>query len=294
VRGLGLDGGYPLVPLMAYTPYVCLLGVLVTAACGALRQWGPTALAAVAALALVLAVAPRAIGGPDREAEGRELRVMTANLRFGSGDEETLVRLARERDVDLLAVQELTFEAVAELKRSGLAGELPHAALSSREGVVGSGIYSRYPVRRRLGPGEVDFKQTRAVFSVDPALSLDVVSAHPLPPTGSAGIRTWKAGFAELPGADEPGPAHLLLGDFNATLDHDRLRQLLDTGYADAAERVGEGLKTTWPADRRWPPEITIDHLLLPEDWAVRDYEVLDLPGSDHRPVYAELVIPEG
>src|SRR5918994_1445741 len=84
-------------------------------------------------LALVLAVAPRAIGGPDQEAEGRELRVMTANLRFGSGDEGALARLARDRDVDLLAIQELTFDAVAELKLAGLAGELPHAALSARE-----------------------------------------------------------------------------------------------------------------------------------------------------------------
>ena len=40
----------------------------------------------------------------------------------------------------------------------------------------------------------------------------------------------------------------LLVGDFNATLDHAALRRLLDTGYRDAASVVGQGMTPTcWP-----------------------------------------------
>lgn len=84
-----------------------------------------------------------------------------------------------------------------------------------------------------------------------------------------------------------------LLGDFNATLDHAELRRLLDTGYRDAAEVAGEGLSLTWPAGRpRLPPLVAIDHLLVDERLAVRRVRVIDVPGTDHRAVFASLSVP--
>jgi endonuclease/exonuclease/phosphatase family metal-dependent hydrolase len=290
VRLLGLESGYPLVPLISYTPVTCIPALVATGLSALLRQWPAAAVSGVAAVVLVLAVAPRALGGADEDAEGRHLRVMSANIFRGEGKVERLVRLARERDVDILAVQELTSKAAADLSELGIGRLLPHSQLSVQEGVRGSGIYSRYPLMS-TGAGELKFKQTRAVVSVAPGLLVEVVSVHPEPPRGPRSIEEWSAGLGALPGANEDR-AQLLLGDFNATLDHDALRELIDTGYADAADRTGEGLSMTWPADRSWPPEVAIDHVLLEDGWAVRDFEVLDLPGSDHRPVYAELVIP--
>ena len=275
---------------MAFTPYVCLLALLATGICALVRQWPAAILCALAAGFLIGAVAPRAIGGPDTEAEGRSLRVMTSNTFRGTADAAALAALVRERRVDVLALQELTPRFAAELESLGVGGQLPHSTLNLQRNVTGSGIYSRYPVREELGSGDLDFKQIQARLRVG-AQSLEVASAHPLPPSGRHSVGEWKAGFAALPTADAPGE-QLVLGDFNATLDQERMRELIGTGYADSGDRVGEGLATTWPANKSWPPEITIDHILLPEAWAVRDYEVLDIPGSDHRPVYAELVIP--
>ena len=102
----------------------------------------------------------------------------------------------------------------------------------------------------------------------------------------------WRDDLRALPPATPRGDVRILAGDFNATLDHAELRRVLDRGYADAADTVGHGLRATWPSDRRFPPPVTIDHVLADERCGVRDLEVIDVPGSDHRAVLAELVLP--
>src|SRR5262249_5745240 len=91
------------------------------------------------------------------------------------------------------------------------------------------------------------------------------------------------------PGEGEP---RVLLGDFNATLDQSEFRDLLGRGYADAADTLGSGLEPTWPTNRRFPPLVTIDHVLADRRIGIREYAVEDLPGSDHRAVFAELSLP--
>ncbi|MDQ3989728.1 MAG: endonuclease/exonuclease/phosphatase family protein, partial [Actinomycetota bacterium] len=79
---------------------------------------------------------------------------------------------------------------------------------------------------------------------------------------------------------------------FNATLDHPALRGVLDTGYRDAADQVGKGLRATWPTDTPIAPVAAIDHVLVDAGCAVRSFDVLPLPGSDHRALVAEIVLP--
>jgi hypothetical protein len=52
----------------------------------------------------------------------------------------------------------------------------------------------------------------------------------------------------------------ILLGDFNAKLDNAALRGLIDSGYRDAADAVGAGLRPTRPYDEKWfIPGVTLD-----------------------------------
>jgi endonuclease/exonuclease/phosphatase (EEP) superfamily protein YafD len=89
------------------------------------------------------------------------------------------------------------------------------------------------------------------------------------------------------------GPVRLLLGDFNATLDHSVLRRLLATGYRDAADVRGDGMGTTWPYDKLFP-RIALDHVLADRRVGVRAFAIHAVPRSDHRALYAELVLPAG
>jgi endonuclease/exonuclease/phosphatase family metal-dependent hydrolase len=85
----------------------------------------------------------------------------------------------------------------------------------------------------------------------------------------------------------------VLVGDFNATLDHVRLRRLIATGYRDVASVRGRGFTASWPYDEKWwIPGVTIDHVLADRRVGVARYAVHPVPHSDHRAVFAELVLP--
>jgi endonuclease/exonuclease/phosphatase family metal-dependent hydrolase len=84
----------------------------------------------------------------------------------------------------------------------------------------------------------------------------------------------------------------VLSGDFNATLDLAEFRALVVRGYRDAADAAGKGLEPTWPVGQTLPPTIAIDHVVADRRLGIAAYGVLDLPGSDHRAIYARLVLP--
>ena len=103
-------------------------------------------------------------------------------------------------------------------------------------------------------------------------------------------MRSWTAILRALPAPLQDGHRHVLMGDFNATLDHRELRRVLDLGYTDAADATGEGLVPTFPVGAL-PSLITIDHVLIPRGVLVRRLSVYKVARSDHRAVVAELVL---
>ncbi|MEH1014538.1 endonuclease/exonuclease/phosphatase family protein [Micromonospora sp. CPCC 206060] len=294
VRLTGADHG-PLVQLLAFTPYVAASTPLAVLLALALRRWWPAGVATLTALALIGVVVPRVV--PDRawETTGPLLRVLTANLLKGGADPAHLVGLVRTHRVDVLAVQEFTATAAAELDRAGLATLLPHRHLNPETGTTGSGIYARFPLRdggMRRNPG-FGFSQAYATLTVDGAPPVLVESVHPAAPYAVSVVDDWRTDLAAQPPATPDGPLRILAGDFNATLDHAPLRALLDTGYVDAADAAGAGLVGTWgPYDGDPIPPVTIDHVLVDRRILVRTVSVHGLPGSDHRAVLAELRIP--
>jgi endonuclease/exonuclease/phosphatase family metal-dependent hydrolase len=135
--------------------------------------------------------------------------------------------------------------------------------------------------------------QPEAVLDGTAVPALHVKAAHPRPPISSWAERDWRRELRDLPGPRTGGALRILAGDFNGTLDNREIRGLLGRGYADAADATGEGLRATWPVGRR-RPGIVIDHILVPPPIKVRRVTVHDVPGSDHRAVIAELVLPSG
>jgi endonuclease/exonuclease/phosphatase family metal-dependent hydrolase len=294
VRAGGWERG-PLVQLFAFTPYVAA-GVWVPAVVAAFsRRWLAAAVGISAAAVLASAVAPRAL--PDRHGGptgGVALPVMTANMLEGGADPATIVDLVRRHDVALLALQEFTPAAQAALAAAGLGDLLPYSSLAAEDGSTGSALYSRFPITaagvRRNGGG---FIQAHGTIQPPGAVPLAVESAHPLAPYAVGVLPDWRSDLANQPRADPNGPPRILLGDFNATLDHQPLRALIAHGYRDAADATGAGLIGTWgPYDGDPIPAVTIDHVLVDQRIGVRDVRVYGLPRSDHRTIVATLLVP--
>jgi endonuclease/exonuclease/phosphatase family metal-dependent hydrolase len=294
VRLFGIESGFPLVPLMAFTPYAAAAALLVAGVAVALRNWAAAAVAGLVTLNLAAAVLPRALGDGTVDPAGREtLTVLSANVHHGTADAEALVEMVARYRPDLLAIQELTPSFDAKMRRAGIARLLPNTVLEMRRDVSGSGLYSRLPMRKIAAAQIFAFRQPRALLRLPSGRRIRVVDVHPYPPQ-SHHVDQWTAALESLPSTGD-GVPWLLVGDFNATLDHSQLREILDRGYRDAGEVAGEGLEPTWPADD-WAsrlPGVTIDHVLADERLDVVDYEVEELPGTDHRPVWTELALPE-
>jgi endonuclease/exonuclease/phosphatase (EEP) superfamily protein YafD len=294
VRMPGWERG-PLVQLFAFTPYVAAWALVPALSTVIRRRWTHAAVAWLALLALTAAVLPRALPDTDRGATtGPALHVMTTNMLFGGADASTVVGLVRDNDVAVLAVQEFTPDAAARLAAAGLTGMLPYSSLAPEVGTTGSGLYSRYPLTdagvRRNGGG---FLQAYGTVTQPGGTPVQVESAHPLAPYAVSVLDDWRDDLADEPRAEPDGAVRILLGDFNATLDHKALRDLIASGYRDAADTVGKGLIGTWgPYDGDLIPPVTIDHVLADARIGVRDVTVHGIPDSDHRTVIAFLTLP--
>lgn len=292
VRTFGLESGYPFVQIMAYTPYALVLLLLVLLAVGLLRQWLPLLLGALAAAALLIAVVPRELGGPDEVSGGTTVRVLSANLLHSRADFAQVLELARVRDADVITLQEFSPEGLEKIRALGVDKEYAYKMYATRKEAGGGAIYSRFPLKR-VAVSETSFRQPRAVISPPGSAPFEVMSVHPMAPAGPRTTTTWSREFGDLPPADDPGPPKVLAGDFNATLDHEKMRVLLGTGYRDAGDVMGRGLISTWPSTLKWPLPVTLDHVLVEEPISITSYDVEPISGSDHRSVFAELVIPD-
>jgi endonuclease/exonuclease/phosphatase family metal-dependent hydrolase len=286
----------PATPLISFTPYIAATALAPVACAALLRHRRALAVSVLAAAALTAMVLPRAVGDGQPAAHGPAVRVMTANLLFGQARPERIVDLVRRHDVDVLSVQELTPGAVAALEAAGLTRLLPYAVLDPRGGAAGSGLYARHRLRELPAPPSSVMAMPRAEFTLPGGRRVEVTAVHPPPPISGPAVRNWRHDLRRLPSAGDGGaegqPVRILAGDYNATLDHSRLREVLSRGYADAADRTGRGLVPTWGRAPGMHSPLTIDHVLVDRRCAVRRVEVHDLPGSDHRAVFADIRLP--
>lgn len=285
VRTAGFPLGYPLVAVLAFTPYVALSSFVPVVVALALRVRGVALVAAAAAVALAVAVVPRGVAGPRPEAGGPRLVVMTFNAWVGQADAAAVLRVAREHDVDVLSLQEAL---PGFLGRVDADGRYP-----GRAGGPGTALRSRFPLRDvRLAPNELGRAQPEARLRVPGAPPVWIKAVHPWPPVDGASAPGWRRSLLRLPAPDVRGDVAIMAGDFNATLDHAELRGLLGRGWVDAADAAGAGLAWTWPAARRRALPITIDHVLVDRRVRVERVHVVGIPRSDHRAVIAELRLP--
>lgn len=272
----------------ALAPYLmlgALLGVLLFAG---LRSWGGVLVAVLVAVVAVWTQAPLCTGG-SADGSGREITVAQANLLFDGADPAALVDAVRE--VDLLTVNELTPAALDGLAAAGLDALLPHRYVSPGRTASGTGIWSRYPLTGTVEFDGFVLNQLGATAEIPGAGPVTVFAVHPVPPV--YGIDVWADELDRLRGIVERAPAGrpvVVGGDFNATHDHAQFRRWLTRRLGDAAEQAGAGLLRTYPADKRYPPLVGIDHILLAGGRA-HEVRTVALPGADHRAVIARVRI---
>jgi len=296
VSGSRLVGGSswtPLPQLAAFAPWAILGWVLVLILLLSARWWW------VAVVVLVLLAVQLTWVLPTRGAQAAAgarpgavaVRVLTINVYVGAADLTQILRLVNQEDVDLLAVQEALPTTVNHLN-AGLSRTLPYLLPSDPTHPAGTVIWSRWPIGS-LGPSlGVGGEISRSLLRVPGAVPVTVTGVHTISP-GRGRIDGWNRDLQSLVRASTQttGP-QLMLGDFNASRDHQPFRQLLGTGLVDGAEtvRTPPWRGVTWPANkRRMPVAVRLDHVLVTPSIGVRALRLVTVAGTDHRGVLADL-----
>ena len=271
----------------ALMPFVTVAAIVTLVVALASRNRVVVLVAAVLTVVNVAWQVPVYVADPG-DAGTPVLRVAASNLKFGSGDAQTVVDLVRSQQVDVLALEELTPDAVRRLHDAGLDDVLPYSIVRADPSFSGTGLWSRRPL---TATREIDGLAAHAVAGqvTDSAGTVvTVVAIHPLAPgpydhTGrDEDFAVLRTALAAIPGSV------VVAGDFNATRDQAPFRDLEADGFRDAADQAGAGFAPTFPNTRRSRPLVAIDHVVardLPQ--RATSWQTVPVPRSDHLAVVA-------
>lgn len=238
-------------------------------------------------------------GRPSDVGRYAEVRVLSSNLRYGLADPAQFVQLATT-GADVVAVAELTEEAVDRFKQQGIERTFPYALLQPFWGAGGIGLWSRYPITPLSAARHRGVTMPAARVAVPGARYEPIVaSVHVMSPVAGDQntVDDWSRGMAGAKAqldnfAREAGPGAVIIsGDYNSTPDMRQFRDLLTNGYRDAVDQTGSGYAPTFKADSWLPPVITIDHVLT-RNAAVSSIKTVKIRGTDHRALLATVQVP--
>ena len=234
-------------------------------------------------------------------AGGESLTVLTMNLRCDEPALTGLVDIVEREQPDVVVLQDLSQEGWDYLRSTSWWQALPQHSPQPKDQPLaaaetdpcGSVVFANATVTQVSAP---DAQQL--VVSVD-LLSGSLLVVPVSLPTLGAGFGSWLRGFetldeaiaAQAPTAGTEAEAPMLVvGDFNATREHLPMRQLIaEHALVDAAQQGGAGWQPTFPADRRYPPLIAIDHILLSPSLRASEVTAFSVRFGAHRGLIARI-----
>jgi len=226
---------------------------------------------------------------PDgRPATTAPFRVLSVNILSHGADARRLADAARYADIVVLL--EVEPEALQALDEYGWSKRFPYAIGQEDYGVNGSAIYSRFPLSDSELLPQTTFRQWMATAEVPELGPVRVIGVHPCNPY--CGMSRYKSEHRLIRriAAEQPADLPLVVaGDFNAVDDHQAMQALRSDGLRSATDVAGAGWLPTYPAGRRFPALIPIDHVLVNRHLTATDVRTVEVPGTDHLGVLATL-----
>lgn len=240
-----------------------------------------------AATVAPLFVAPAVTGEPI----GVTLTVMTLNLNGLNDRYADVIAYIRAEDPDVVFLHEATFLWEDELA----AADLPYRVEPGRQEPLDYGTLALVPETaefRTFGFATTAPRAVEVVMGIDGA-TVRLLGSHPLSPSTEerATLRDAQLGFAR-DWSSESGGRRIVAGDLNATPWSWPFRRLVFDGGLHNSQR-GYGLELTFPTGSSPLVQVSIDHVLYSDGFAVIDRRLGPPLGSDHLPVVVDLALVE-
>ena len=240
-------------------------------------------------------VFPAEVKSADNLDRRRMIRIMTANVLTPNRNAEGLIELVRENVPDIIVT--LESDAWWQTKLDALEPDYPYSVKCPLDNLYGMHVYSRLP----LTDSQIDYLVETGIPSIHTLVSLPsghkirTHFLHPAPPSPTENEESSERD-AELiivaKSVAETDTPVIVTGDLNdvAWSDTTRLFRKI-SGLLDP--RVGRGMFNTFHADywfMRWP----LDHLFHSDHFTLSSIRRLAGFGSDHFPLFTELVFEAG
>lgn len=290
----------PLLPeIVSFTPWYCVTGAIALFAAlmahQTLRVWTMVICLALNVCMQVPLFAH--IGVPQHSAQqssnNQTLTVMTSNVYRGAGSVQDIVQQVRQHHVQILTMQETTADFEQELYDAGLDQLLPYHKRSTSDHMYGNDIWSAYPLDD-VASDEVNSSASpmpAGSITLDSGAVVRFVSVHTTSPKFGSWAQ-WKRSIDEIGVLrNNTHATYVLMGDFNATLDHAPFRAMLGSRFSDGAYGLAHGYTMTWPANLRIPAMVGIDHVVVDRGITVTSMQTQTITGSDHKALIATLRI---
>lgn len=323
----GWDGAKPLPFLIALTPMLYLVFIVLVIWGVCIHNWSFTACAAVGLLASLMRktsyvlndlktpntgemiarkLAAKNNTEPSTTAQSAhhdgQFNVMTLNCRIGRADAAHIVQLVRDHDIAVLALQECTPALIERLNTAGLHEVLPYHQLGDahpNDNGGFNGIWLRVEPASSTATGvPIPAADVPAVtLPLSATRDITFASAHTKSPQRSC--REWSQGIIGLRALATEHPANtaddheniaVLLGDLNSGIEHPSFRKLLAGGFHDAALDEARGMHATFPSYMKWPRMI-LDHILFTNYLHASNVQSIVVQGTDHCALLATLTV---
>jgi endonuclease/exonuclease/phosphatase (EEP) superfamily protein YafD len=264
-----------------FVPHLALAAALWGVGAAVVGSRVSVALCALTVVIQGARLAPELVAPASAAPDGRVVRVLYANVLGPNEDHAAVLDLIERLDPDVVGLIEVRphWADAVDAALPGWSREV-----NARPDNFGLGLWSRLPMEASTEPFG-SFPGIVARFD-----GFAVVLAHPPPPVSGIASQLRDDYIASV-GRTWPklGDRVAIVGDLNATPWSRPFRELVATGLSDT--RAGRGLQGSWPTFVPSALGIPIDHVLV-HGVVARERRIEAEIGSDHRPVYVELVVP--
>jgi endonuclease/exonuclease/phosphatase (EEP) superfamily protein YafD len=186
-----------------------------------------------------------------------------------------LISAMRELSPDVVFIQECDARCEALISAPDIRAQWPHRIVQSGASVEGSAILSVFELSESADVNG-EFAMPAAVIQDSRLPQISVQLAHPFPPLPTT-THVWK------------NELNAFAGDFNAGFEHAVFRELVTAGKFASAASASSTQAPTWRIGGIEFLGTTLDHILL-RGMESREFTIVELPSSDHKAIYAQLV----
>lgn len=213
----------------------------------------------------------------------RAIKMMLSNVYSGNREHNKLIEFIKDEQPDILVLQEVNKRWVDKL--TVLFELYPYRLIEPRSDNFGIAVFSKIDTVKQelIYLGGVKIPSVESTFSVNDKV-FSFITTHPVPPISQDYYQFRNTQLATVAKRiSKIDTAKVLIGDLNITTwssDYQLLE--LDTGLRNA--RHGFGVLPTWPVNLS-TLMIPIDHILVSQEFAVKNLFTGPDVGSDHLPL---------